>query len=150
MGLQRVSRAAFLLDALQENLCPCLFQLLEFAGTSWLWPLPPFQSQQCHIFKSLPSLIFVSTVTSHSLNQTLLHSSYKDPCDYLAPSPPGNSGSPPHTKILNFACKVTSSQASPVNGTHDQGLGHGYFWGGILSPPLQPQTRSDPNVQTVE
>ena len=45
---QGVSRPAFLLEVLGQNLFPCLFQLLECAHIPWLVASLHLQSQQSH------------------------------------------------------------------------------------------------------
>lgn len=86
---QDVGRAVFFLEALEENLFPCLVQLLQAASISWLWTSLHLQSQikaswnlsdLCfhHIslsdsdsFLELLSLFWAYLVTSPSQNPSL-------------------------------------------------------------------------------
>lgn len=87
-----------LLETLEENLLPCLCQLLGPACTSWLVaPFLRLEGQQNSMFQSLPltsahTLSFLSPFSTHQVTDaTRLH--HRDtiplcclPCDQLYPS----------------------------------------------------------------
>ena len=87
---QNACRAALLLEALGENLFPCLFQLPEVFTFLSLWPFTPSLE---HITATSASII-----TSPFLTLTHSSPSYKDPCggDFLGgplvKNPPCNVG----------------------------------------------------------
>ena len=80
---QGVGRTALLLEALEGNSFPCLFQLLEVS----CFPYPMVSSST---FKASNRIIptLASMVKFPSLTLTLLSQSFmvKDPCDYIGPS----------------------------------------------------------------